>query len=155
MERHYVVFGRAQLEKGYRGTLEHGIVKELKKRRAKFEYETLKIRWEEIMYRSYTPDFILRNGIIIEAKGRFLPRERVRAIAVKKQFPDLDIRFVFSNSKSKIYKGSNTTLADWCDEKGFLYHDKIIPVSWIREKGNTKHPAIIDIRHRRQSGNKR
>ena len=102
MERHYIVFGRAQLEKGYRGTLEHGIVKELKKRRAKFEYETLKIRWEEIMYRSYTPDFILRNGIIIEAKGRFLPRERVRAIAVKKQFPDLDIRFVFSNSKSKI-----------------------------------------------------
>ena len=66
------MFGRAQLEKGYRGTLEHGIVKELKKRRAKFEYETLKIRWEEIMYRSYTPDFILRNGIIIEAKGRWI-----------------------------------------------------------------------------------
>ena len=98
------MFGRAQLEKGYRGSLEHSIVKDLKKRRAKFEYETLKIRWEEIMYRSYTPDFILRNGIIIEAKGRFLPRERVRAIAIKKQFPYLDIRFVFSNSNAKIYK---------------------------------------------------
>ena len=47
-----LVFGRAQLEKGYRGSLEHSIVKDLKKRRAKFEYETLKIRWEEIMYRS-------------------------------------------------------------------------------------------------------
>ena len=144
------MFGRAQLEKGYRGSLEHSIVKDLKKRRAKFEYETLKIRWEEIMYRSYTPDFILRNGIIIEAKGRFLPRERVRAIAIKKQFPYLDIRFVFSNSNSKIYKGSKTTLADWCNEYGFMFSDKTIPISWIREKGKKKHPTIIDIRDKRK-----
>ena len=143
------MFGRAQLEDGYRGGLEHSIVKDLKKRRAKFEYETLKIRWEEIMYRSYTPDFILRNGIIIEAKGRFLPRERVRALAIKKQFPDLDIRFVFSNSNAKIYKGSNTTIADWCKQKGFMFSDKFIPISWIREKGKKKHPAVIDIRDRK------
>tara|TARA_R100000322_G_scaffold152492_1_gene110481 strand:- start:15 stop:464 length:450 start_codon:yes stop_codon:yes gene_type:complete len=149
------VFGRAQLEKGYRGSLEHSIVKDLKKRRAKFEYETLKIRWEEIMYRSYTPDFILRNGIIIEAKGRFLPRERVRAIAIKKQFPELDIRFVFSNSNAKIYKGSKTTLADWCNEYGFMFSDKTIPISWVREKGKKKHPAIIDIRDKRKNGKTR
>ena len=114
------MFGRAQLEKGYRGSLEHSIVKDLNKRRAKFEYETLKIRWEEIMYRSYTPDFILRNGIIIEAKGRFLPRERVRAIAIKKQFPDLDIRFVFSNSNSKIYKGRGSTAKNGIFKKAYM-----------------------------------
>ena len=86
--------GRAQLEDGYRGTLEKAIVKDLKKRRAKFSYESLKIRWEELFYHTYTPDFVLNNGIIIEAKGRFIGRERVRALAIKKQYPHLDLSLI-------------------------------------------------------------
>ncbi len=141
--------GRAQLEDGYRGTLEKAIVKGLKSRRAKFSYETLKIRWEELIYHTYTPDFILNNGIIIEAKGRFIGRERVRAVAIKKQYPHLDIRFVFSNSNTKMYKDRDTTYADWCKKNNFLFSDKTIPISWIREKGKNNHPPFIDCEKRK------
>ena len=66
------------------------------------------MRFNEI--RTYTPDFELPNGIIIESKGRFVAADRKKHLLVQKQHPELDIRFVFSNSKAKISKGSKTTL---------------------------------------------
>ena len=141
--------GRAQLEDGYRGTLEHGIVSELEDNNIKFQYETLKIQWEHLTYRTYTPDFILDNGIIVEAKGRFLASERVRALAIKRQHPELDIRFVFTNSKTKLYKGYPSSYGEWCKKNGFKYNDKVIPKEWAEEKGINKHPKIITIENRR------
>ena len=81
----------------------------------------------------YTPDFKLPNKIIIESKGRFVSEDRKKHLLVKQQRPDLDIRFVFSNSKAKISKGSKTSYADWCIKHGFLYADKLIPEEWINE----------------------
>jgi len=46
---------------------------------------------------------------------------------------ELDIRFVFSNSRNKLNKKSKTTYADWCDKHGFKWADKQIPKSWIDE----------------------
>ena len=82
----------------------------------------------------FTPDFILPNGIIIEVKGLFNSSDRKKHILVKDQHPDLDIRFVFSNSKSKLYKKSKSTYRDWCIKHGFLYADKDIPQEWIKEE---------------------
>jgi len=47
------------------------------------------------------------------------------------------IRFVFSNAKAKIYKGSKTTYADWCIKYGFKFFNKTIPIKWIKEKYGT------------------
>ena len=77
---------------------------------------------------------ILSNGIIVESKGRFVTADRKKHLLIKKQHPTLDIRFVFSNSKAKINKGSKTTYGDWCDKHGFLYADKLIPEEWLYEK---------------------
>jgi hypothetical protein len=41
---------------------------------------------------------------------------------------------VFSRSKAKISKDSNTTYGDWCKRWGFPYADKTIPDEWIKEK---------------------
>ena len=100
-----------------------------------FEYETLKINYkkpERLAY--YRPDFILPNGIIIEAKGRFLTKDRKKHRLIKEQFGDkYDIRFVFSNSKDKIGSKSKTTYALWCEKLGFKYCDCEIPTAWIKE----------------------
>ena len=96
-----------------------------------FKYEEFKIKYEVHETRTYTPDFELPNGIIIESKGRFVPADRKKHLLVKKQHPELDIRFVFSNSRAKINKGSKTTYGDWCDKNGFQYSDKLIPEGWI------------------------
>jgi hypothetical protein len=120
------------IKNGYRSGLEDVISKDLKDRGVDFGYETVKINWKLVENKTYTPDFILPNGIIIESKGRFVPDDRKKHLKVREQNPDLDIRFVFSNSKNKIRKGSKTTYAMWCEKNNFLYADKRIPDEWIK-----------------------
>lgn len=121
------------LKYGYRSGLEEKISDQLKSLGVPVQYESFKIQYEVHETRSYTPDWKLPNGIIIESKGRFLLEDRKKHLLIKKQYPDLDIRFVFSNSKAKIRKGSPTSYGDWCKKNGFLYADKLIPEEWIKE----------------------
>ena len=121
----------------FRSGLEERTAKYLKKLKVKFTYENLKIRWQDLRYRTYTPDFVLANGIIVETKGRFITSDRQKHLMIKEQHPDLDIRFVFSNPNSKLYKGSKTTYADWCDKHGFKWAKEEIPLEWIKERKGT------------------
>ena len=97
-----------------------------------YEYESIKIEWEDLTYRTYTPDFILKNGIIIETKGRFLASDRKKHLCIQRQHPKLDIRFVFSNSRGKLSKGAKSTYGEWCNKHGFIYADKRIPDEWLK-----------------------
>lgn len=119
---------------GYRSGLEESTANDLKKRGVGFTYEETKIKWTDLKIRSYTPDFVLENGIIIETKGRFVSTDRRKHKEIQKQYPKHDIRFVFNNSRAKLYKGAKSTYGDWCDKNGFLYSDKIIPEEWIGEE---------------------
>ena len=134
---------RMAIKYGYRSGLEHKLSLYLDEHKVKYDYENIKIEWEDLAYRTYTPDFILYNGIIIETKGRFLAADRRKHIAIKKQHPKLDIRFVFTNSKAKLSKGAKSSYADWCIKHGFRYYDRIIPEDWLKEKGKNKHPTFI------------
>ena len=116
---------------GYRSGLEHNISIYLDTHKIKYDYECVKIEWEDLAYRTYTPDFILPNGVVIESKGRFVTADRKKHLKIKEQHPELDIRFVFSNSNSKLYKGAKSTYADWCKKHGFMYADKRIPDEWL------------------------
>ena len=95
----------------YRSGLEVSIAKQLKKFRIKFDYEKLVILYTNPAQSStYTPDFRLANGILIETKGRFVVSDRKKHLLIRKQYGNkYDIRFEFSNAKAKIYKGSKTT----------------------------------------------
>ncbi len=117
---------------GYRSGLEDRISEQLTDLSVSFKYEEFKIKYEVHEVRTYTPDFELPNGIIIESKGRFVAADRKKHLLVKKQHPKLDIRFVFSNSRAKISKGSKTTYAMWCEKNGFQYADKLIPKEWLK-----------------------
>ena len=134
---------RMAIKHGYRSGLEHKLSIYLDEHKVKYDYENIKIEWEDLAYRTYTPDFVLNNGIIIETKGRFMAADRRKHIAIKKQHPKLDIRFVFTNSKSKLSKGAKSSYADWCIKHGFRYYDRIIPEDWLKEKGKNKHPNFI------------
>ena len=134
---------RAARKYGYRSGLEVKLATYLKEQGVLAEYESMKIEWEDLTYRTYTPDFILPNGIIIETKGMFTTDDRRKHLAIKKQHPKLDIRFVFTNSRSKLSKGAKSTYAEWCIKHGFRYYDRIIPEDWLKEKGKNKHPNFI------------
>jgi hypothetical protein len=122
---------RQAIKHGYRSGLEERVSKELEEAGVKYEYETQKIKYRVEEDRTYTPDFILPNGIIVETKGRFVVSDRKKHLLIQKQRPELDIRFVFQNSRAKLYKGAKSTYGQWCDKHGFLYADKSIPEDWL------------------------
>ena len=122
------------LKAGYRSGLEEQTAKMLTKKKIKYTYEETKIKWEDFKIRTYTPDFVLHNGIIVETKGRFTAADRRKHLEIKRQYSnEHDIRFVFSNSRAKLYKGAKSSYGDWCTKNGFLYADKEIPEEWINE----------------------
>lgn len=119
----------------YRSGLEQRVSKQLAEAGVDAAYESLVIPYTKPeSQHKYTPDFGLPNGIIVETKGLFDADDRKKHLLVKAQYPHLDIRFVFSNSKAKLYKGSPTTYAAWCLKNGFTYADKLIPTAWLAEK---------------------
>ncbi len=118
---------------GYRSGLEEKVAQQLKEAGLEVEYEKFKLSYTKpSTNHKYTADFKLPNGIIVETKGRFLLEDRKKHLLIKEQHPELDIRFVFSNSKTPISKGSKTTYANWCDKNGFKYADKLIPSVWLK-----------------------
>ena len=119
---------------GFKSGLEENISKQIESKGIEVQYESEKVAYTiPASEHTYNPDFRLPNGIIIETKGRFVLTDRKKHLLVKEQNPNLDIRFVFSNSKNKINKKSKTTYGDWCDKHGFKYADKEIPNSWFEE----------------------
>lgn len=123
------------LSYGFRSGLEETIGRDLEAAGVKVVYEECKISYTKPARKStYTPDFELPNGIIVETKGRFVVADRQKHLLVQAQHPHLDIRFVFSNSKQRISKTSTTTYADWCVKNGFKFSDKKVPAEWLEEK---------------------
>lgn len=127
-------YSRHHIAASYRSGLEETVADQLTSLGVPYTYEETKVSYvTPATNHKYTPDFVLENGIIIETKGRFLTADRKKHLLIKQQHPHLDIRFVFTRSKSTISKGSKTTYADWCDKNGFLYADKVVPQAWLNE----------------------
>jgi hypothetical protein len=117
----------------YRSNFELHLAKGLAEHKVKFEYESKKFIYVP-KPRTYTPDFyIIESDIYIEAKGHLDKADRVKMALVKEQHKNLDIRFVFMNARNKIYKGSRTTYADWCNKHNFRWAEKTIPAEWFKK----------------------
>lgn len=128
---------------GFRSGLEEIVAKQLQDNEIDPKFETIKLPFVEHKNRTYTPDFPCGlsiksplQGIVIETKGRFLTADRMKMLEVKKQYPNIDFRFIFSNSRARISKVSKTTYGKWCENNGFKYADKVIPQEWIKEIRN-------------------
>lgn len=122
------------LKKGFRSGLEHQVSNALRELGADYDYEP---KDRQLPYqpkpRHYLPDFVLPNGVILEAKGRLTQADRVKHLLLKEQHPDIDIRFVFKVD-NKLSASSKTRYSEWCDKHGFLYCfvDEGIPKEWLK-----------------------
>ena len=137
--------------KSYRSGLEKEVAAWLKDKQKKVRYEELKVEWEDLKYRVYTPDFQLDNGIIIETKGIFDNTDRRKHREIQRQHPELDIRFVFSNANAKLYKGSKSRYCDWCDKYGFQWAHRVIPEAWLNEDGEEIKAKRIELKTKRKT----
>ena len=122
---------------GFRSGLESTISKQITDYGLELLYETDKIKYTiPARDAKYTPDFKLPKPggfFYVETKGIWSVQDRAKHILIKDQHPDIDIRFVFSNQNAKLYKGSPTTYAAYCDKHGFRYAHKVIPEDWLIE----------------------
>ena len=134
----------------YRSGLERDVSDYLKHHQKEVRYEKLKIEWEDLRYRTYTPDFQLDNGIFIESKGLFDNEDRRKHQEIRKQHPELDIRLVFSNAQAKLYKGSKTRYSGWCEKHGFKWAHRVIPMEWLLEEGKCTKYTVIKLKTKRK-----
>lgn len=125
---------QAALKHGWRSGLEDKVALSLGERGIEFDYERFKVRYLVPQRAStYTPDFVLQNGIVVETKGRWVTEDRRKIKLVLAQHPDLDLRIVFSNPNARISKQSQTTYAMICDSLKVPWAAKDIPNAWVEE----------------------
>ena len=115
----------------FRSGLEEQIAKNFSKQGISYEYESTKVHYQ--LKCIYTPDFMIPStGIHLEAKGYFSSKDRRKMLAVKECNPELDIRMVFQRPFKKLYKGSKSTYAMWCEKHGIPWTSfNNIPKEWI------------------------
>ena len=123
---------RANTKIRTRSKLEQRVLNLLPPKIAK-SYETYKITY--LVEHEYNPDWAINDTLFIEVKGYFRASDRAKHLEIKKQYPHIDVVFIFGDSKNKLNKNSKTTYADWCDKHGFRWTDlkKGIPEEWLNE----------------------
>jgi hypothetical protein len=114
----------------YRSAFEAGVARNLTGRHVGFEYEG-----KQLFYTTahvYRPDFVLSNGVVIEVKGYFPASDRTKLLAVREANPDVVIRLLFQNAKTRLSRGSKTTYGQWADRHGFEWAQSTVPDEWIK-----------------------
>lgn len=107
---------------------ERTIYSNLQMRKVEFTYEEYHLPYT--LEGTYCPDFVIKStGIIVEAKGFLDQASKRKMIAVKKQHPDLDIRFLFMDASKKM-QGSRKTHGEWATRNGFVWAEGTIPDDW-------------------------
>lgn len=135
----------ATLRLAFRSGLEEKIAQQISNAgKVKFAFEKFFLPWTAPeKAHKYTPDFTLSNGIIVETKGLFQTNDRQKMKRVREIYPDLDIRFVFSNANARIAKKSKTTYGMWAEANGFKYAHRDIPLEWLDEPPEVKRIAAM------------
>ena len=116
-----------------------------------WQYEPEKFEWWPAppKARRYTPDFrVMRydgSYFYVEFKGYLRPGDKTKMRAIKKQQPDVDIRFVFMNAYKYASKhirkdGTRQTYAEWAESYGYMWAHKSMPEEWLEEKGEMHGP---------------
>ena len=95
-----------------------------------WEYETK--RYQYNVPGTYTPDFSLSNGTLIECKGFFREEDKRKLRAVKQAYPELDLRIVFDEAKYPSQKKALDRNIKWANKYGFPYAIGLIPKGWLK-----------------------
>lgn len=119
----------------FRSGLEKKIYEDAESRGYTVDYEPSEPIVRYVVPSRYIPDFKLGNGVLIEAKGWLRPRDRGKMLRVKKENPELDIRFVLQRANSRISKAQSSLMYwQWCEKNGFPWAEGLIPEEWFNEE---------------------
>lgn len=122
--------------KPYRSWLEADFAAFLEEAGSEFHYEEDTLPYVvPAQIHTYTPDFKLPNGIIVETKGRWTSDDRKKMGLVIEQHPNKDIRMLFAID-NKLSPRSRTRYSDWCAKRSIKYAvGTTVPLEWLEEPG--------------------
>lgn len=138
------------MKRFFRSGLEKKVRAFLDANKVDYKYEPGPIKWdrrvssgacrncssdEVVQVCKYTPDFVLSNGIWIEAKGRLDGPDRTKHLAIKKQHPEIDIRFVFQRDNPIPGTKNKTRYSEWAQKNGFKFTVSPkgeVPEDWLK-----------------------
>ena len=126
----------------YRSRFERRIAEQLKTKGVKYWYEPIRIPYEwRGETRHYIPDFGVKTKegkrVLLEAKGYMDERASWKMVAVKRQHPELDIRFIFQSASTKVGSKQSqrrrklNTGPEWAGWRGFPWAVEKVPDEWI------------------------
>lgn len=130
-----------------RSGFEKRVIEDLDARGVAYTYETYSYNWYEKLRavchecespetyaeRWYTPDVFLGNGVIVEIKGKFTPKDRKILIGMQDVHPELDIRLLFMQD-NKLSKSSETRYTEWASANDIAaVVGTAIPEGWIAQ----------------------
>jgi hypothetical protein len=97
-----------------------------------FKYEPTDCKVEYTVPHKYCPDFVHPDApfVLFEVKGYFrLSSEASKYVHVKRDNPDVELIFLFSNPDKKAHPncrprrdGTVLTLREWATKEGFLFY---------------------------------
>lgn len=112
----------------FKSGFERSIDANLRSRGKKYSYETLELPY--ILHGTYHPDFMI-GSVVVEAKGLLDRDSRRKMIAIRKQYPNLDIRFLFQEAAKKV-PGTKMTHGQWAERNGYPWAEGTeIPEDWF------------------------
>lgn len=132
----------AGFDEKFRSNFELQVASLLKYWRCPYEFEAEVIPWvSEPEPHKYNPDFKIttRTGkiIYVETKGMFELSDMKKHLAIQKQHPDKDIRFVFSNPNAWYRAARTRSYGKWATSNGFKWcgknQVKKVLLEWINE----------------------
>lgn len=143
----------------YRSKYEGKVAKSLESRGVEFDYEPWSTEYltpvrsgycvdcdgtHVFRFRYYTPDFVLSNGVVIEAKGNLKPSDRslILDLLNTNEFITRDnfrILFMRNNKFGKVRKttGDRATYASWAEKNNIECAVSLqgeVPISWLNQK---------------------
>jgi hypothetical protein len=128
MAKRFHKYGKRQPD-GFRSGFEGKVADDLTNNGVYWEYEQRK--YNLVIPRSYTPDFVLGNGTVLEVKGYFDQEDRRLIKLFKEQHSDVDIRMVLQKPHQKLTKTGRMTYATWCDRYNVPWcQGPSIPKDW-------------------------
>jgi hypothetical protein len=136
----------------YRSGFEVRIAKALVRSRVPFRYEPYSLKYTTSMrngtckdcggenvgqFRSYTPDFVSTSGsFVVEAKGKWVGRDRTKILEIIKQHPDVTFYMLFMRNNWLTTK-RKTKYSDWCNAHGIEFSIGVnFPKKWKEEFKN-------------------
>ncbi len=126
MARRFHKYGKRQTD-GFRSGFESQVAKSLQ---CEWSYESKS--FDLLIPRSYTPDFFLSNGTVLEVKGYFDAEDRRLIKLFREQHPDVDLRMVLQKPHQKLTKTGKMTYAGWCERYSVPWCEgPRIPTDWL------------------------